>query len=57
MTPFGKKEIIMYLYTQDKRSSQSEATIGRALWFSEKCVGICKSSRFQSVTYFFLIQG
>jgi|GEM_PF-4737428 len=46
MTPFGKKEIIMYLCTQDERSSQSEATIGRALWLSEKCVGICKSSRF-----------
>ena len=46
MTPFGKKEFVLYLCTQDERSSQSEATIGRALWLSEKCVGICKSSRF-----------
>ena len=46
MTPFGKKEIVLHLCNQDECSSQSEATIGRALWFGEKCVGICKSSRF-----------
>jgi hypothetical protein len=34
---FGYVGIVLYLCTQDERSSQSEATIGRALWLSEKC--------------------
>ena len=32
MTLIGKKEFVLYLRTQDERSSQSEATIGRAHW-------------------------
>ena len=31
---------------------RGEATIGRALCFSEKCVGICKSSGFSYISMF-----
>ena len=38
---FGGTEIIMYRCIQKERSSQSEATRGRALWICVKRAGIC----------------
>ena len=57
MTPFGKKEIITYLSSKENLNSLSDWLIiskilskfapkMSVLWFGEKCVGICKSSRF-----------